>query len=440
METSDGKMKEISGHKFRIVKNGLDESEVFNFISGLLEHNKHLSDKMEHMDSLTKLAERTVIEANKQAESTKKETLEKANSEAGKIIAVSEGKAKAEANTIIAAARQEAERKSQETLTAAQQQAQGILKEASGKAEVIKSSAEQQANRITSEAKLNASAIQEQAQTVLRTAEGKAAATKSDAENEANQILSDAKEKAEELLKARAVSAEKEAQSILKEAEELLKARAVSAEKEAQSILKEARGKAEQESLLIKRKAEQVLKKSRKISENEIKEKLKKVYQGLLSNLEGIDETTILPEIEEVKDSEPSQIEFEAFVHVESETVIEVPQERPAPRRKESKPSESATLYEGNVELIVPPPLGLDKMLQFHKHLRNIPNAKVLNLGVASDKSITVRILLESPTPLLSVLEDLPEVESAADDQHAVEATKSGEKTPVKRIIVTTKK
>ena len=418
METSDGKMKEISGHKFRIVKNGLDESEVFNFISGLLEHNKHLSDKMEHMDSLTKLAERTVIEANKQAESTKKETLEKANSEAGKIIAVSEGKAKAEANTIIAAARQEAERKSQETLTAAQQQAQGILKEASGKAEVIKSSAEQQANRITSEAKLNASAIQEQAQTVLKTAEGKAAATKSDAENEATQILSDAREKAEELLKARAVSAEKEAQS----------------------ILKEARGKAEQESLLIKRKAEQVLKKSRKISENEIKEKLKKVYQGLLSNLEGIDETTILPEIEEVKDSEPSQIEFEAFVHVESETVIEVPQERPAPRRKESKPSESATLYEGNVELIVPPPLGLDKMLQFHKHLRNIPNAKVLNLGVASDKSITVRILLESPTPLLSVLEDLPEVESAADDQHAVEATKSGEKTPVKRIIVTTRK
>ena len=418
METSDGKMKEISGHKFRIVKNGLDESEVFNFISGLLEHNKHLSDKMEHMDSLTKLAERTVIEANKQADSTKKETLEKANSEAGKIIAVSEGKAKAEANTIIAAARQEAERKSQETLTAAQQQAQGILKEASGKAEVIKSSAEQQANRTTSEAKLNASAIQEQAQTVLKTAEGKAAATKSDAENEATQILSDAREKAGELLKARAVSAEKEAQS----------------------ILKEARGKAEQESLLIKRKAEQVLKKSRKISENEIKEKLKKVYQGLLSNLEGIDETTILPEIEEVKDSEPSQIEFEAFVHVESETVIEVPQERPAPRRKESKPSESATLYEGNVELIVPPPLGLDKMLQFHKHLRNIPNAKVLNLGVASDKSITVRLLLESPTPLLSILEDLPEVESAADDQHAVEATKSGEKTPVKRIIVTTRK
>jgi vacuolar-type H+-ATPase subunit H len=418
METSDGKMKEISGHKFRIVKNGLDESEVFNFISGLLEHNKHLSDKMEHMDSLTKLAERTVIEANKQAESTKKETLEKANSEAGKIIAVSEGKAKAEANNIIAAARQEAERKSQETLTAAQQQAQGILKEASGKAEVIKSSAEQQANRITSEAKLNASAIQEQAQTVLKTAEGKAAATKSDAENEATQILSDAREKAEELLKARAVSAEKEAQS----------------------ILKEARGKAEQESLLIKRKAEQVLKKSRKISENEIKEKLKKVYQGLLSNLEGIEETTILPEMEEVKDSEPSQIEFEAFVHAESETVIEVPQERPAPRRKESKPSESDTLYEGNVELIVPPPLGLDKMLQLHKHLRNIPNAKVLNLGVASDKSITVRILLESPTPLLSVLEDLPEVESAADDQHAVEATKSGGKTPVKRIIVTTRK
>jgi hypothetical protein len=105
---------------------------------------------------------------------------------------------------------------------------------------------------------------------------------------------------------------------------------------------------------------------------------------------------------------------------------------------------ESPGLYQGTVELVIPPPLGLDRMLQLHKHLRNIPNIEVLNLGVSADKSITIRVMLENPTPLRSILEDLPEVETVADAPQDAEMTtptkKTGERTPVKRIIVTTKK
>jgi hypothetical protein len=83
-------------------------------------------------------------------------------------------------------------------------------------------------------------------------------------------------------------------------------------------------------------------------------------------------------------------------------------------------------------------------MLQFHKHLRNIPNAKVMNLGVGSDKSITIRLELGSPTSLLDILEQLPEVEKALETQpESAEmgtARKSGEKAPAKRILINTKK
>ena len=97
MDTSDGKIRELWGRKFKIVKNGLDEAEVFSFIGGLIEQNNALASKLEHLDSLTKLAERTVIEASKQGQGIKKEAEEKANASTASIIAEAEEKARKEA-------------------------------------------------------------------------------------------------------------------------------------------------------------------------------------------------------------------------------------------------------------------------------------------------------------------------------------------------------
>lgn len=417
MDTSNGKTKEMLGRKFKTVKNGLDEVEVFDFLGGLIEQNKNLALQLEHLESLTRLAERTVIEADKEAENIKKERLEKASSQAAKIIAEGEEKAKSEANTIIA----EAQRK-------AEGQAQDIIKSAESKAETIKTQANGEASRIIAEAKQNATVMEQRVQDIIKDAEGKAEVIKADANSKAIRIISEATEKAEELANARAESAEKEAQH----------------------IITEAREKAEHEALLIKQKSEQLLKKSKKIAESEIKEKLKKVYQGLLSNLEGIDETTIMPSIEEIEDTKLPEHEAGAAAIAEATIMSEELIGQPSLSRKEKTPIEKAapeisTFYDGIVELIIPPPLGLDRMLQLHKHLRNIPNAKVLNLGVASDKSITIRVQLGGPTPLLDILAELPEVEKALEAQQ--EGTemigttrKTGDKTPVKRILINTKK
>jgi vacuolar-type H+-ATPase subunit H len=419
MDTNDSKIKEIWGRKFKIVKNGLDEAEVFSFIGGLIEQISALTSRLEHLDSLTKLAERTVIEANKQAQSIKKETEEKANASAASIVADAEEKARKESDRIIAEGEEKAKQSTEEKITAAERQAQSILTAAQEKAESIKTNADAEANGIIAEAKQNAIAIEQQAQEILKAAEEKAESIKANADQEANKITSEARERAEDLVNARVASAEKEAQS----------------------ILEKARARAQEEALLIKQKSEQLLRRSKRISEGEIKEKLKKVYQGLISSLEDIDETTVIP-IEEAEKAEPAKPE--PIVHVKAERKTKEAHKQAAPSEEKVEAKESIAIYEGIVELVIPPPLGLDRMLQLHKHLRNIPDIEVLNLGVSADKSITIRVKLENPTPLRSILEGLAEVGTTEEATQNAEMTtstkKPGEKIPIKRIIVTTKK
>ena len=460
MDTSDSKIREIWGRKFKIVKNGLDEAEVFSFIGGLIDQNNALASKLEHLDSLTKLAERTVIEASKQAQGTKKEAEEKANASAASIVAEAKDKARKEIDRIISEGEQKAKQSAEKKITAAEQQAQSMLTAAAEKAESIKTNADDGANRTIAEAKQNAIATEQQAQEILKAAEDKAESIKTDADNEANMIITEAKQnalaveqQAQSMLaaaveKAESIktNAEKKANRIISEskerAEDLVNARMASAEKEAQSILEGAKAKAEEEAHLIKQKSEQLLKRSKRISEGEIKEKLKRVYQGLLSGLEDIEETIAMPTELGGGDLEPAKPE--AVAHAKAERKTKESQKQIPPSEEKVEVKEGPALYEGTVELVIPPPLGLDRMLQLHKHLRNIPNIEVLNLGVSADKSITIRVTLENPTPLRKILEELSEVETAVDlpqdAEMTMSTTKTGERTPVKRIIVTTKK
>jgi vacuolar-type H+-ATPase subunit H len=460
MDTSDGKTRELWGRKFKVVKNGLDEAEVFSFIGGLIDENNALATKLEHLDSLAKLAEKTVIEASKQAQSIKKEAEEKAKASAASIIAEAEEKARKDIERITSEGERKAIQSAQETIAAAEQQTQSMLTAAEEKAESIKTNANDEANKIVAEAKQSAVATEQQAQKVLKAAEEKAESISTNANDETNRIIAEAQQNAmateqqaqkmlkaaEEKAESTKANAEKKANKIIAEAkekaEDLVNARTAIAEREAQSVLEAAKAKAEEEAHLIKQKSEQVLKRSKRIAEGEIRDKLKKVYQGLLASLEEIDETAIIPPTAEGKESEP--VKPEPVVHVKPERKTKESQKQFSLSEEKVEGKESPNIYEGNVELVIPPPLGLDRMLQLHKHLRNIPNIEVLNLGVSADKSITIRVALENPTPLRKILEELPEVETTADAPQDAEMTpstkKTGDRAPVKRIIVNTKK
>ncbi len=123
------KQKELWGRRFRIVKNGLDEADVISYVSGLqystgeierklsridslitqltgrypelVESDGHPADSADlqqayptvagpgsrtHVESLRRLAENTVIEADRQAEQMMIEAQERAQAESERII------------------------------------------------------------------------------------------------------------------------------------------------------------------------------------------------------------------------------------------------------------------------------------------------------------------------------------------------------------------
>jgi cell division septum initiation protein DivIVA len=120
---------ELWGRKFKRAKNGLDGEEIASFVSELITERDRLIKQQEHLTSLTKLAERTVAEADELAKQDRKEAIDQARTEANAIVA----KAKEQAQHIIEEKRAEAEaivNKEAEAIKAkAKQQAELLLEE-----------------------------------------------------------------------------------------------------------------------------------------------------------------------------------------------------------------------------------------------------------------------------------------------------------------------
>jgi vacuolar-type H+-ATPase subunit H len=133
----NGQHKELFGQTFKLVRNGLDENEIRSFVDSLLGQNASLLAKLEHLDSLKKLAEMTVVEAQKEAESIRDEI---------------EGNANTKAAAILAEAAEAAEKQGKERIEDAKRYADVI----NTGAEVIRAAAVEEANRIKAEAAQNA--------------------------------------------------------------------------------------------------------------------------------------------------------------------------------------------------------------------------------------------------------------------------------------------
>jgi hypothetical protein len=148
--------KSASSHKLNVVKNRITEDELSPMASDLAQKLDQLDglvrclqeqqydfgkklkqidkiigqgegvivegedSRLEHLTSLTKLAERTMVEADKLAEGIKKEIEDNAKAEAAKTVARAEEQAKAEADRIINEAKERARH-------AAAEEAQNVL-------------------------------------------------------------------------------------------------------------------------------------------------------------------------------------------------------------------------------------------------------------------------------------------------------------------------
>lgn len=182
MAGKNGKVREIWGRQFTLVRNGLDEGEVFSFVGSLIEQNNDYAEKLEHLDALTKLGESTVVEAEREAERIRLQSHELASEEARAVVAEVEEKAKVEAQRIIL----ESEHLAQEMLKSAEEtarsQAEKIIAEAEANIQArlsvveqlaqdiiqgVEAEAKRQAKEVKSKAKKEAQVSKRAAQQLL---------------------------------------------------------------------------------------------------------------------------------------------------------------------------------------------------------------------------------------------------------------------------------
>jgi cell division septum initiation protein DivIVA len=116
----------LGGREFKRVKNGLDEAQVASFIDELISERDKLVQSQAHIASLTKLAEKTIVEADRMADQLKSEAAEQAKAESATII----DKAKEQAQ-------QMAEEKLAEAVEIADEKARAIRAKAEKKAALL---------------------------------------------------------------------------------------------------------------------------------------------------------------------------------------------------------------------------------------------------------------------------------------------------------------
>jgi DNA-binding response OmpR family regulator len=105
------------------------------------------------------------------------------------------------------------------------------------------------------------------------------------------------------------------------------------------------------------------------------------------------------------------------------------------PAEKEENP----TLYNGSVELSFSRPVNLQQILQFYNTLKYVRQVDVVDVVGLVEKDVTIKLLLETPTPLTKILKVLPEVEDVSDgSQDAGEANSDSQKevSPVNKIVI----
>jgi cell division septum initiation protein DivIVA len=116
----------LAGREFKRVKNGLDEAEIKPFIDELIKERDELAQSQHHIAALSKLAETTIVEADRLAKQIKAEASEQAKAESAAVI----DKAREQAQ-------QMAERKQAEILKVANEKADAIQLQAEKKSALL---------------------------------------------------------------------------------------------------------------------------------------------------------------------------------------------------------------------------------------------------------------------------------------------------------------
>ena len=130
MAARDKEVKELWGVTFDLVPRGLSEEQVSSFVTELMDKAAEERAVHEKQASLLRLAEQTVVEADRLAENIKERAREEGQAEAAKIRAEATAKARDDARAVADAAEKEAKAHASSTHTKAQDEGQNLIRKA----------------------------------------------------------------------------------------------------------------------------------------------------------------------------------------------------------------------------------------------------------------------------------------------------------------------
>ena len=78
---------------------------------------------------------------------------------------------------------------------------------------------------------------------------------------------------------------------------------------------------------------------------------------------------------------------------------------------------DSAVLYDGVVEVLLPPPIVLGNVLKLKRHLKAKIRTKTVSVGVSRCDGVCLKLRLPQPTPLVKVIKALPEVREVSAER-----------------------
>jgi len=81
--------------------------------------------------------------------------------------------------------------------------------------------------------------------------------------------------------------------------------------------------------------------------------------------------------------------------------------------KKEATHDIGAKIYEGNVMLVVPPPVGFEQVSQFKEYLERVENLRILFFGASADEGFIIAVSVQQPMTLIRILNEMPMVEKA---------------------------
>ncbi len=396
------KVVNLWDQEFRVVREGLDRDEVEAFIQKLKEDHKPAMEPG-YVASLKKLAEQTVIEADKMGMAIKEEARRDAEAQASKIISEAQQKARQIIEEAVG------------TSTAASTETANIMRAAGEKAAQIEERAKEEADRMVERSR---EIVQKEIEGSFNRAYQRLFSDLQDLVKEARELETNLKAK---VLGASSLSSEE----VKVEEEAEIAGIKTEAEKEDEMRVEVERAWAEAKERL-EREA---------IGREELKEGAMMAEDGYSGGNGSAPPTEpvgvkfpqeLFPSVKEegaiaIEQTEEPHLSLEEDIRSLEmrDEIAELASDKElvalAWEEENLKPQghKDVSLYQGTVELVIAPPVDFVQLKELQRCLERSSLMKVVGTEGTSTGGTSITLSLDRPLPLVSVLSDLPMVKEA---------------------------